>query len=244
MGTWLEERLRRVCLDMHLCDWHPEVLSQYDPKQIVQQLNKARANVVMLWCKDHFGLSFYPTGVGKVHPLLKGSDLVGELIDECKKVDISVVAYYSVGVDGFICDNNPDWVTRTSDDKAVMQMGGTADRGWPCINTPYREYVLTQLEEITSWYDIVGIELDMLYYRVAACYCETCQRLFVRGRAWRYRDSTSSVPRNGSCGRTSVARPGNPSSRRPDISSSRSSLRYRSVTTIMRFGCMGGTPGS
>jgi len=178
MSAWLENKLRRLCLDMHLCGWHPEVLSQYDPKQIVQQLQKAKVNVVMLWCKDHFGLSYYPTNVGKPHPLLEGRDLIAEISYACKEVDISVIAYYSVGVDGLICDNNPDWVTRTSDGKAVTRMGGTSDWGWPCINTPYREYVLNQLEEIISWYDIVGIELDMLYYRVAACYCETCQRLF------------------------------------------------------------------
>ena len=178
MKNPLDGRLRRLCLDMHLPEWHPEVLSEFDPEQIVAQMQKARVNVVMLWCKDHFGLSFYPTKVGKFHPLLKGRDLVSELVQECKQADISAVAYYSVGVDGEVCANNPDWITRTSDGEPVMRMGGTLDWGWPCINTPYREYVLSQLEEIISWYDFVGLELDMLYYRVPACYCETCQRLF------------------------------------------------------------------
>lgn len=181
MTNWVVNRRRRVILDMHLCDWHPEILSEYDPKEIVEQVKRAEANVLVVWCKDHFGNAYYSTKVGRVHPLLKERDLVGEISKECEKKNIVVVGYYSVGVDGYIASKNPDWVVKDKNGVAKDSDIAPEDWGWPCINSPYKEYVLSQLQEIIQYRTLKGLWLDMMRYpreSYAACTCKYCQELF------------------------------------------------------------------
>jgi len=166
---------------MQLCDDQPDVLSEYDASSIVDVLSKAGTEVLTVWFKDHWGNAYYPTKVGKMHAFLRGRDLDGEIVRVCKGKGISVIAYYSVGVDAYIGRSHPEWV-------AVNFEGKKEEGTWVqiCLNSPYRDYVMNQLKEIASWYDVDGFWLDMLFYGsyghhwAMNCYCQYCQDKYQR----------------------------------------------------------------
>lgn len=184
MKDWHIKCLKRIMFDMHLCGWHPKILSKFDAKQMVDNVERAGAEALVVWAKDHWGLSFYPTKVGIVHPRLGQIDVVGQLLEQCKERGISFVAYYSVGTDAAICSRNPNWVIKDVNGepayKPESRISWDFYHQMPCINSPYRDYALEQIREITANYEIDGFWLDMTFYgfKSVYCYCEHCERLY------------------------------------------------------------------
>jgi hypothetical protein len=172
-------KLKRIFLDVHLSDDQPDILSEYDGSNIVRVLHEAGVQVLTLWFKDHWGNAYYPTKVGKMHPLLRGRDMDGEIVSACRNKGIDVIAYYSVGVDAHVGRTYQEWVAVDSE--------GKKERGtWVqiCLNSPYRGYVMNQLKEIAGTYNVHGFWLDMTFYGSYGhhwglnCYCEYCKEKY------------------------------------------------------------------
>ena len=174
-SSWFRERIRQVHLDFHMPEFVDAML-RADPKHIVGQLVKARVNVVGLFTKCHFGNSYYDTKYGYKHPYLR-SDWFGEVLEECHKNDIKVIAYYSLATDVAACRHNPDWYQINAEGKPKSTAGTCWDM--PCLNSPYREeLVIPQLREITENYDIDGYMIDMPYQEHHLCFCKYCRKKF------------------------------------------------------------------
>ena len=99
-------------------------------------------------------------------------------------------------MDAYALGRHPEW-------HAIDQRGQVRRMrnlfAWVCLNTPYREYALQQVEEISSRYDVDGFWVDMMpivldgntigwnwsadvAYQLAQypapCYCEGCREKF------------------------------------------------------------------
>src|SRR5437879_5164079 len=98
-----------MLLDMHIPDWDERFLRQYDPAAMADLYERAGLTSVMLYCKSHAGLCYWPTKAGKMHDGLAGRDVVGELTDELRRRDIGVCAYYSIVFDNWAVETHPDW---------------------------------------------------------------------------------------------------------------------------------------
>jgi hypothetical protein len=120
---------------------------------------------VMIYAKDEWGFAYYPTKVGVQHPEMRG-DLFKTMNDSAHRMGMSTVCYYAVGWDNEAGISHPDWIWR--DEK-----GEQPSRRWyiPCLDTPYRQYVLGMLEEIFSNYDIDELFLDDLGNFTTLCFC-------------------------------------------------------------------------
>ena len=110
-----------------------DAIENFDAEQFVSHIVRAKANVIGVFTKCHFGNAFYDNKVGHKHNGLKG-DFFGEVLTEAKKHDIKVIAYYSLGTDAHAVLHNPDWYQ--VDEKG--QVRGSEGTVWelPCLNSP------------------------------------------------------------------------------------------------------------
>src|SRR5690606_38934271 len=119
--NWFRENIRQIHIDFHMPEFPRDAIKNFDAEQFVSHIVRAKANVIGVFTKCHFGNAFYDNTIGHKHSGLKG-DFFGEVLTEAKKHDIKVIAYYSLGTDGPAVLNNPDWPQVD----ARGQVGGSA----------------------------------------------------------------------------------------------------------------------
>ena len=141
----------------------------------------AGAESLMFYTQDHWGYAFYPSDSAVRHPNLK-FDLFGKECTEARKAGISVMAYYSLQFNNQCALAHPDWAWTTEEGSEQRFYGR-----WHilCLDSPYRQYVLSMMEEIFSRYevdelflDIFGIQFEM-YNRngiTPFCFCRYTQQ--------------------------------------------------------------------
>src|SRR4051812_24709587 len=168
---WFETAWRRAVIDMHIPDWDPKFLSEFDPDQYVDALVRSRAQSIVCYAQSHVGLFNYPTKVGKQHTGLRGRDIVAEMIERCHQHRIAVVLYTSLIHDRWSFDTHRDWRMKNArgEDLRPNQRFGVV-----CPNSPYREYVRAWVREICERFDFEGIRFDMTFW-TNVCYCAHCQ---------------------------------------------------------------------
>jgi hypothetical protein len=169
---WFKTAWRRAVIDMHIPDWDPKFLSEFDVDRYVEALVRSRAQSIVCYAHSHVGLFNYPTRIGKQHEGLKGRDIVAEMIERCHKRNIAVVLYTSLIHDRWAFDNHPEWRGRHA---RGFEFGTNSRYGIVCPNSPYREYVRAWVREICERYDFEGMRFDMTFW-VGVCYCDACRK--------------------------------------------------------------------
>lgn len=173
---WMKTSNRRIFFDMHFPDWQNKgICENFDPKALAQSFSDSNVDSVIAYAKCQYGNFYYDTAIGHKHSGLGEINLLQELIEECHKYDIKVIAYYSVSWDEWAADMNPEW--------QVIKSDGTYDTDefrWKtmCINSPYRLDVKNHIEEITRVCKPDGFWIDMTIIGEDRCYCEHCQKSF------------------------------------------------------------------
>lgn len=180
---WIEGNYRRNLLDMHIDDWNEEFLSKVDPLEYVEALKEAGVQAAMVKTMPHTGLCNYPSSIGRMHKGLKGRDFFGEVLKECHKNNIAVIAYFSQIFDNYASDNHPDWRTISADGrnhKEFRNLGWFRNGRYGIVcpnNIEYREYVKAHLTELNQMYDFEGMFLDMTFFP-DVCYCPSCRKRY------------------------------------------------------------------
>lgn len=171
MSRKYKDSYRGYLIDHHSPDPPIQPLDKLDVGEWETRLKRARVNCMLTYCKDHYGVTYYDTKVGRKHPGLK-TDFIAELAAMMKRLDIEFWAYYSLGFDLWAAKTHPDWAAR--DEEGNVRRHGSK---WPhcCGNTGYRDYMLAQLEEILA-YEPDSLFLDIVH--TPLCYCRDCRRLF------------------------------------------------------------------
>ncbi len=171
---WYEHAYRRAVIDMHIPDWDPAFLSQFDPEQYADMLVKSQAQSVVCYCQSHVGLFNFPTEVGTPHAAFANRNMMQEMIAACHARNVAVQLYCSLIFDRTAADQHPDWRMRTWEGK-IQGEGGR--HGVMCINSPYREYVRAFVTEICQKFEFEGIRFDMTFWPWL-CFCEHCENRF------------------------------------------------------------------
>ena len=97
--------------------------------------------------------------------------------------EADALAYYSVNRDAWAGRQHPEWRMKDAGGRIVDEERWPpewAAMGFMCYNSPYRDYVKAQVEEIME-YDVEGFHFDMLWFGTSGkvCYCqEYCRPLF------------------------------------------------------------------
>ncbi len=169
-SKWPDQVFRRLLIDTHIPDWDPAFLSRLDPVGYVDCIAQAGFQSLMQYTNSCVGLCLWRTEVGQMHANLKGRDLFGEIINECRRLGLHTVAYFIVIFDNWAFEKYPAW-------RILPEQGGDGmlqgRQGLVCPNTPYRDYTFACLREIVGNYPIEGVFIDMTFWP-HVCYCPYC----------------------------------------------------------------------
>lgn len=180
MSDRYKETYRGYLIDNHSPDAPTVTLENLDPEEFERFFVEANINHLMLYCKDHWGNSYYNTKVGKIHNGLK-EDWIGRIVPILKKHDIEFNAYYCFEYEQYAATSHPEWATRKKDGSplicGVEIPDCNAHWAMPCYETGYREYVLGQLKEIIAQYHPDSLFIDI--FGKSLCYCDNCKKQFL-----------------------------------------------------------------
>ncbi len=170
----------RTAFRGYLVDHHspaPPVvtLERLDVEEYRRFYRTARISSLMLYCKDHWGYSWYDTRLGVRHPALE-ADWVAAVARVLQEEDIEFNAYYCLEYDTLAPRMHPEWSLLDAAGQPVVLRGRKARWGMPCYETGYRGLVLGQLSEIVERYRPDSLFLDI--FGKSLCYCPCCRAAF------------------------------------------------------------------
>jgi hypothetical protein len=173
MAQWPQQVYRRYSVDMHVPDWDPALLHNFDALAWVDNMVRAGNQSLLQYTNSHVGLCLWRTNVGQQHANIGQRDFFGEVVAECRRRGVHPLAYFSVIFDNWAFEHHPDW--RVLPAEGYSQLNGRY--GTVCPNSPYRDYVVACIREIAGNYDIDGMFFDMTFWP-AVCYCPHCTARF------------------------------------------------------------------
>lgn len=182
---WYQNSYRRHLCDMHIADWDPRFLAEFDPQTYVQDLQKARVQTAMLYYQSHVGLCYFPTETGQLHRAFREKrDAMRKVEQGCHENGITVVGYYSLIFNNWAEEHHPEWAMRFPDGRTSLEVGSRYGRCCP-NQTGYRDFTAAQLQEIFAWFSPEGIFFDMPFWPLP-CSCDACRRRWERetGKPW------------------------------------------------------------
>lgn len=165
-----------------LCKLHPDfhippetvgVGENFDGMAYAASLKEHAVDSIVMFGKCHYGLSYYPTKVGTVHPGLV-KDMMYEAAKGAQAHGIEFVVYFSVFLDAAAIDKNPSW-------RMLPNRDGTFKRQKyepVCVNSPYlEELFIPQALEVLEKYPVDQFFLDTMTW-FEPCYCKSCVEKF------------------------------------------------------------------
>lgn len=162
---------RAVHLDFHTLPNIPDFGENFDAKHFARTLKDAKVDFVNVFAKCNLGFAYYPTKIGLPHPHMK-FDMLGQMVEECHKLDIGVVAYFNVGLDHEMARKHREWCLVNKDGQ-IMEGDRSANFfRLMCLNSGYRDYLLSMIKEVTEMYPVDGIFLDCIL--INPCYGNEC----------------------------------------------------------------------
>ncbi|MFE5318736.1 beta-galactosidase trimerization domain-containing protein [Paenibacillus sp. NPDC056579] len=165
-------RFRQVHLDFHTSEAIPHIGRQFSKQQFQDMLKKGSVDSITIFSKCHHGWAYHPTEANEIHPELE-FDLLGAMIEAAHEIDVKTPVYISAGLDEKLTRRHPEWLIRDINDNTNW-VDGFMKPGYHqfCLNTPYLDILIRQIEEVVRNYDADGIFLDIVGVR--QCYCHTC----------------------------------------------------------------------
>lgn len=169
---------RRCYLIDHHSPQPPDVLlHNLDIKEYDAFFETAGIDSLMVYCKDHWGVTYYPSEVpGAQKHLGVEGDWIRDVSRLLREKDIEFVAYYCIEYDEGAARKFPEWQVKQADGSPLIRDDEFAKWSLCCYQTGYREYCLSQLEEIVKNYAPDSLFLDI--FGASLCYCSQCRSKF------------------------------------------------------------------
>uniref|UniRef100_Q027I9 Beta-galactosidase trimerisation domain-containing protein n=1 Tax=Solibacter usitatus (strain Ellin6076) TaxID=234267 RepID=Q027I9_SOLUE len=167
---------RQVHLDFHNGELIPDIGAEFDVREFVAVLKKARVNSVNIFAKCMHGYAYYQTKIGVPHPSLK-IDLLGEMLKELRPAGMAANYYYGLTWDALAAERHPEWRILARDGSPVIFGGHNSGVEWRqvCLNSPYLDQVARENEEILTRYRADGAWFDIAWTPPDGCFCRWCR---------------------------------------------------------------------
>lgn len=175
MSDLYQRTYRGYLVDHHSPDPPVVTLHKLDANEYEAFFRESRINTLMLYCKDHWGVTYYDSKIGRRHPGLD-KDWIAELTPILARNGIEFNAYYSIEYDSLAVNTHPEWSALKANGDQLKCASPIAKWGVGCYETGYRSYVLEQLEEIVSMHRPDSLFLDI--FGKSLCYCDHCRTKF------------------------------------------------------------------
>ena len=165
-------RLRQVHLDFHTSPAIDGIGSKFDKKEWQEALKLGHVDSITVFSKCHHGYSYHPTQVNEMHPGLS-FDLLGAQLEACREIGVRAPVYISAGLDEKDAVAHPEWLARNS--KGEPDSGSFLEPRFHllCLNTPYLDKLIAEIDEVMRLYHPCEIFLDILAER--RCWCAKCR---------------------------------------------------------------------
>jgi hypothetical protein len=165
-------RFRQVHLDFHTSELIPTIGRDFSRQQFQAMLKQGHVDSITVFSKCHHGWAYHPSEANEMHPELD-FDLLGAMISAAHEIGVHTPVYLSAGLDEKLARRHPEWLIRNAEDQ-TRWVKGFLEAGYHefCMNTPYLDILLKQIEEVVTRYDADGIFLDIVGAR--KCYCQYC----------------------------------------------------------------------
>ena len=184
-------RFRQVHLDFHTSEAVPGIGSRFSKEQFQRMLKLGHVDSITLFAKCHHGWAYHPSKKNRMHPHLK-FDLLGAQIEAAHEIGVKTPVYISAGLDEKLARERPEWLCRRRNEQTLWAPDFmTPGYHLFCMNSPYLDLLVEQIEEVVQQYDADGIFLDIVGVR--ECYCQSCIRL-ARERGIDPRDPKAMLP--------------------------------------------------
>lgn len=171
-----------IVFDFHTMPACPDVGRNFDADKLADAVKSCGVDYIVFNSRCNLGMAYYDTKVGIRHPSLQ-YDLLGRLVEACKKRDIKVTAYINVGLSHEEGLRHRDWLTLRPDGYTYAPKKFDHFFRTMCYNTGYHDHVLAMIREMLA-YDVAGIFCDCMGYR--PCVGVECVReMKARGMDWR-----------------------------------------------------------
>ncbi len=184
--------------DNHTMKACPDVGIDFNAEEFAGRISDCGVDFVGFAAKCNQGFCYYDTQIGIKHPSLK-RDMFGEMVVACQSRNIAVTAYLNCGLSNEDAIRHPDWNT-------VSPNGATLhpdiyELGWVspyirtmCVNSPYRDYLISLILEVAHKYPVAGFLLDS--FNGFPCICPTCiSEMKERGVNWQDADEIQKFAR-------------------------------------------------
>ena len=118
-------------------------LNHLDINEYEAFIDTANVDSMMVYCKDHWGVTYYPSGVSgaQMHQGITG-DWIRSVSTLLKKKKIEFIAYYCIEYDEGAARSHPEWRARKADGSPLIREDTYARWSLCCYQTSYREYCL------------------------------------------------------------------------------------------------------
>lgn len=167
-------RFRQVHLDFHTSEAIHHIGQDFNKEQFQDMLRLGHVDSITVFSKCHHGWAYHPSEVNEMHPHLD-FDLLGAQIEAAHEMDVKTPIYVSAGLDEKLARRHPEWLIRDEKDRTNWADGFMmAGYHQFCLNTPYLDILISQVEEVVTNYEGDGIFLDIVGVR--KCYCQYCVR--------------------------------------------------------------------
>lgn len=152
-------------------------LDRLDIAEYERFLKEAHVDSQMVYCKDHWGVTYYPSQVegAQMHGGLQG-DWIASVREALDRNGVEFIAYYCIEYDEGAARRFPEWRVRRADGEPLRRKDTYAKWSLCCYQTGYRRYCLDQLREIVKNYHPDALFLDI--FGASLCYCEACRKKF------------------------------------------------------------------
>jgi len=169
---------RQIHLDFHTSEKIGNIGKKFNKQDFQKALLNGHINSITLFSKCHHGWSYHPTKVNKMHPGLD-FDLLSEQIQAAHEIGVKTPVYLSAGHDEKFAVEHKEWCVRNKDNSTTWSPDfDTPGYHKICMNTPFFEMFLEQIEEVVKNYDIDGLFFDVCC--VQPCYCKTCTEQMIK----------------------------------------------------------------
>ena len=159
---------RQIHLDFHTSEKIPGIGSAFSKEQFQRALKLGHVNSITVFSKCHHGWAYHPSVANEQHPNLH-FDLLGAEIEAAHEIGVKTPVYLSAGLDEKMARRHPEWLRRPKNDTISWENPGYHEF---CMNSPYLDYLIPQIEEVVQNYDCDGIFLDIVGVRT--CWCQNC----------------------------------------------------------------------
>ena len=177
-SRWYKKSCYRNLVDMHIANGDDRLLADFDADTYAENMKTAGFDTAYVYASNCLGLCLYPSKAGYLHQAAKTRDIFGETVAALALRGIRPIGYLN-NWSTAAYDAHPDWRVVNAEGKGYRDHPGHAGRyGVLCPNSPYRDYFLGLVGELTVKYSLEGLWVDMVGFWRGACYCAHCKEKF------------------------------------------------------------------